>query len=321
MLCVESPFTDVYHNLALEEYFLRNFSDDIFILYVDKPCVVIGKHQNALAEINLKYVINNNIKIARRLSGGGTVYHDSGNLNFSFISTSKDNKPVNFKKFQKPVVDVLTKMGLNVEVGKRNDLSIDNLKISGNAEHVFKNRVLHHGTLLFNSNLEMLNEAINVSPEKFTDKAVQSNRSEVANISSFLKSKPSINSFKNDIMKYVFSKDGFNKMYELSDEDIFNVKQLVESKFSTWEWNFAYSPKYVFTNSAELANGELTIKMSIVKGLIEDAELKLNGQSSVKLSQFAQKLKALKHYPNHILSEAEYLPEIIYDVDNMSFFF
>ena len=300
MLCVESPYTDVYFNLALEEYFMRNFSDDIFILYIDSPSVVIGKHQNALAEINLNYLVKNNITVARRLSGGGTVYHDLGNLNFSFISTSKDKNTVNFKKYQKPIVEALTDIGLKFEVGKRNDITINGLKISGNAEHIYKNRVLHHGTLLYNSNLEILSEAIKVKLPKYKDKAVQSKRSEVANISSFIDKTWSIDEFKSAVMRYVLNSDSSNIIYKLTVDDKMRTMELVDSKFSTWDWNFGYSPRYFFHNIEELADGKLEVKLFVEKGSIQNAEILLNGKSTKELNLLTDKLTGLRHYPDEI---------------------
>ncbi len=300
MFCIRSPYTDVYYNLALEEYLLRNFNDDFFILYIDNPAVVIGKHQNALAEVNLKYITQKDIKLARRLSGGGTVYHDSGNLNFSFISTSKDDKPVNFRKYQKPVVDALSAMGLTIEVGKRNDLFIENFKVSGNAEHIFKNRVLHHGTLLYNSDLETLSNALGVTGGKYLDKAVQSKRSKVANISSFLNSISPVESFRSEIMKSLLNYDSSNIMYELYNDDKLEIEKLVVSKFATWDWNFGYSPKYIFNNKFETTEGKLEVKLHVEKGNIKGAEFLLNGKSTNEFNLLSDSLIGLKHYPEEI---------------------
>jgi len=187
MYFYRSQSTDPYFNMATEEYFLKNFEEDFFCLYINRPSVIVGKHQNTMAEINVPYVMENNIPVIRRLSGGGTVFHDLGNLNFCFIQQGKPGYLVDFKKFSQPILDVLQKLEINAWLRGKSDLVIDNKKFSGNAEHVYKNKVLHHGTLLFSSELSQLNEAIKADWGKFTDKAVRSNRSQVTNIAEHLK--------------------------------------------------------------------------------------------------------------------------------------
>ncbi len=151
MLCIYLKNTNPYFCLAAEEYFLKNFDDDIFMLWQSDDTIVVGKHQNALGEINYRFVRKNNITVARRISGGGTVFHDSGNVNFSFIKNVKSSAEISFKQFTEPVVNTLAKLDIIATTSGRNDLLIEGKKISGNAEHIFKKRVLHHGTLLYNS--------------------------------------------------------------------------------------------------------------------------------------------------------------------------
>ena len=187
MLIIQNSTTDPYFNIAVEEYLLKNFTDDCFILYQNKPSIIIGKHQNTLAEINYQYVKENNIAVVRRLSGGGTVYHDLGNLNFSFIKNSGNDKNlVDFKMYTTPIIEVLKQLGVNAEFGGHNDIQVNGFKISGNAEHIFKKRVLHHGTLLFSSDLSILNNAIKAPENRYSDKAVKSVRAVVANIKDFI---------------------------------------------------------------------------------------------------------------------------------------
>jgi lipoate-protein ligase A len=187
MLCIQLKNNDPYFCLAAEEYLLKNFSEDIFMLWQSENTVVLGKHQNAMAEINYPFVHKNGITVARRISGGGTVFHDAGNVNFAYIRNVNSPAEISFKLFTRPVVEALAKLEVTATSSGRNDLLVDGKKISGNAEHVFKNRVLHHGTLLFNSNLETLGQSIKVIPGKYHGKAVQSNRSVVTNILPFLK--------------------------------------------------------------------------------------------------------------------------------------
>ncbi|MCK5693684.1 MAG: lipoate--protein ligase family protein, partial [Bacteroidales bacterium] len=183
MLCIISPYTNPYFNLAAEEYLLKSFQEDMFLLYRNRPSIVVGKHQNTLAEINLPFVQENEILVARRITGGGTVFHDLGNLNFAFFTSGKEGELVDYKRATTPIVEALKKMGLEVRLGKRNELLLKGLKISGTASHVFKQRVLHHGTLLFSSEMGKLSAALKSDKERFTDRAVKSVRSRVTNIS------------------------------------------------------------------------------------------------------------------------------------------
>lgn len=269
MLCILLKNTDPYFCLAAEEYLLKNFDDDIFMLWQSKNTIVVGKHQNALGEINYPFVRENNITVARRISGGGTVFHDSGNVNFSFIKNVKSSAEISFKQFTEPVVEALAKLGIEATTSGRNDLLIEGKKVSGNAEHVFKNRVLHHGTLLYNSDLENLGHAIKVIPGKYESKAVQSNRSQVANISSFLKNKLEISEFIQFLIDVQLKKEG-NSFYELKKTDLQKTDILVTEKFQNWEWNFGYSPKYSFKNTIEINDKTLSIQLNSKKGIIEN---------------------------------------------------
>ncbi len=321
VFCILSKYKSAFYNLAAEEYLFRNFKEDIFMLYINNPSIIVGKHQNAISEINVEFVTTNKIDVVRRLSGGGTVYHDEGNLNFSFITTSKDKKPVNFQKFTNPIIQTLTNLGLNVKLGKRNDISIDGLKVSGNAEHVFKNRVLHHGTLLFNSNLNNLTKALDVNLDRYEDKAVQSKRSRVVNIVEFLPKATTIQKFTEQIMLDILISNSANTVYNLSEFDIAKIDSLVQSKFATWEWNFGYSPKYIFKNTSQISDIELSVEMRVEKGIIGEVELLRNGQCTDELNEIAIKLKGLRHHPKDILPIRRNFPSTLKGVDILSFFF
>lgn len=275
MLCIKLKNTNPYFCLAAEEYLLKNFNDDIFMLWQSSDTVVIGKHQNALGEINYRYVRENNITIARRISGGGTVFHDQGNVNFSFIKNVKSTAKISFKQFTQPVAEALAKLEITATISGRNDLLIDGKKISGNAEHIFKKRVLHHGTLLYNSDLKNLGQAIKVIPGKYISKAVQSNRSEVANISSFLKKEIPIQEFIQFMIDVQLEKDE-NTLYELNEKDLDKIETLVDEKFKTRDWNFGYSPKYSFKNSAEIDGKILSVELDAKRGLIESCKVSGN---------------------------------------------
>lgn len=282
-LCLNQSSTDPYFNLAAEEYFLKNFQEDFFMLWRSKPSVVVGKHQNALAEINHAFVRENQIPVARRLSGGGTVFHDSGNVNFTFIRNVANISEVNFKVFTVPVVAALKKLGVDAYTTGRNDLLIDGKKISGNAEHVHKNRVLHHGTLLFDSHLEALKGALKVDLTKFEDKAVQSNRSEVTNIANYLPNPISVEEFTQFIFNEICSTYPDFQVYQRTAEDIAAIEKLSSEKYQTWDWIFGYSPRYRFSNTIETPNGAISVSLLVEKGRI--TEVAFSGEIQDKMAQ------------------------------------
>jgi lipoate-protein ligase A len=299
MLCIHLKNTDPYFCLAAEEYLLKNFSEDIFMLWQSEKAVVVGKHQNLLGEINYQFVRENNIKLARRISGGGTVFHDTGNVNFSFIKNVKSPSEISFNKFTAPVVEALAKLGVTATTSGRNDLLIEGLKISGNAEHVFKNRVLHHGTLLFNSDLKNLGQAIKIIPGKYESKAVQSNRSPVANISSFLKGKLTVEEFMQFLLG-VQLENSENLLYLLTEADIQIIEKLSAEKFKTWEWNFGYSPKYSFKNEENIDGKSLKIEMDVQKGLIVECNISGNYFSEKVAENLSSLLQNKRHFPEDV---------------------
>jgi lipoate-protein ligase A len=295
MLCIHLKNRDPYFCLAAEEYLLKNFDEDIFMLWQSENTVVVGKHQNLLAEINYPFVRQKNITVARRISGGGTVFHDSGNVNFTFIKNVKSPAEISFKLFTEPVREALAKLGIEATTSGRNDLLIEGLKISGNAEHVFKNRVLHHGTLLFNSDLNNLGQAIKVVPGKYESKAVQSNRSEVANISTFLKEKMHIEKFIEFLLEVQLKKDG-NTKFNLKDSDYKIIQKLATEKFETWEWKWGYSPKYTFKNKKVFEGKKLSIILEIKKGIIESSHISGTYFSDQESNLICKKLVGKRHF-------------------------
>ena len=294
ILCINQTSTNPYFNLAAEEYFLKNFKEDLFMLWRNLPSVVVGKHQNALAEINHEFVRENQIPVARRLSGGGTVFHDPGNVNFTFIRNIEKISEVNFKVFTVPVVEALKKLGVDAYTTGRNDLLIDGKKISGNAEHIHRNRVLHHGTLLFNSHLEALKGALKVDLSKFQDKAVQSNRSEVTNIANYLPNPISVEEFTDFLFGEICRNYPEFQVYEPTVADIEAIQKLSTEKYQTWDWIFGYSPRYRYTNKLDAPDGAISVSLLIEKGHI--AEVSVSGAISAEISpKIADALVGCRH--------------------------
>lgn len=274
VLLIRRHTTDPYFNLATEEYVLKEMRDDSFMLWRNAPSIIVGKHQNTLAEINLDYVRENDIKVVRRLSGGGAVFHDLGNLNFTFTQQGEGNLLIDFRKYTEPILEVLVKLGIDARFEGRNDLTIDGKKFSGNAMHIWKNKVLSHGTLLFSSHMPDLSAALNADPLKFRDKAVKSVHSRVTNISEHLKTPMDVMEFSKLIENHIMEKYPDAVLYELSDEDHARIQQMVESKYGTWEWNFGYSPKYNFRKLLRTKNsGTLEFILDVTDGIIRDLRI------------------------------------------------
>lgn len=295
MRCISSPSHDPYFNIAAEEYALKNFREDCFILYRNQKSVIVGAHQNTLAEINLSYVRDHNIKVVRRLSGGGAVFHDLGNLNFTFIVEGKPGDMLNFRKFTEPILEVLQALNIEARFEGRNDLTINGMKFSGNAEHVHRNRVLHHGTLLFSSVITDLSGALAPNQHKFEDKAVKSVRSRVTNISEHLSTPMSIDAFQQRIMQHMEHHYQDSYPYHYQNSDIRNIQNLAETKYSTWAWNFGSSPKYNFTKEIRTKGGQLECRLNVEKGIITYAKMLGDFFSQKECIDFEQALQGHRH--------------------------
>ena len=273
MLCINDHHTDPYFNLAAEEYVLKNFTDNCFMLWRNAPSVIVGRHQNSLAEINVDYVKQNQIKVVRRLSGGGAVFHDLGNLNFTFIENAKTDQPINFQKYTQPIIAVLQLLDVDARFEGRNDLVIDGRKFSGNAEHVYRNRVLHHGTLLFASELADLSGALNANPAKFTGKAIKSVRSRVTNISSHLKKPLNLEEFRDMTLRYMMDNYSGCELYSYTDADIAAIHKLRDEKYASWDWNFGQSPGYNMVKSVQTGGGHLEVHLDVQNGIIRHVRI------------------------------------------------
>lgn len=269
MLLINNTNINPYFNLAMEEYFLKNAKEDIFLLWQNENAIIVGKNQNTLSEINYDYVKNNNIKVVRRQSGGGAVFHDLGNINFTFISYN-DNSFSDFKKFTMPIVAALKELNINAEFSGRNDLLINGCKFSGNAQYNYKNKVMHHGTLLFSSQISDMSNALKVKPIKFEGKSIKSVKARVTNISEHLKVPMDILEFKDLIMDCLYKTNTDNKYYTLSELDINNINKLVEEKYNTWDWNFGHSPKYSLYNELKYPGGNVEFNLNVEGGIIKD---------------------------------------------------
>ena len=269
MRYLETGSLNPFYNLAFEEYVLRHRKDgDYLLLWQNDNTIVVGQNQNAEAEINRAFVEAHGIRVVRRMTGGGTVYHDLGNLNYSFITDAGPTEQLSMDRFTKPVVSALRHLGMDAEASGRNDILIEGKKVSGTAQRLLGGRILHHGTLLFDSNPDMVSGALNVDPEKFRSKSTKSVRSRIGNIRDFLKSDMDLPAFWS-YLKTALAEEGV-VTDSLTEEELAKVSELEHTKYSTWEWNFGRSPKYDFTNKRRFEGGTLEVGVQVESGRIAE---------------------------------------------------
>jgi lipoate---protein ligase len=268
MLSIYSESHDPFFNLALEEYLLQSRKENFLILSINDPCAVVGKHQVVHREVNAQYIEKTKIPVIRRISGGGTVYHDRGNLNFAFIKQSEAGKQVDFRFYTKPIIDFLSSLGVNAVFEGKNDLTIEGLKVSGNAEHIFRERVLHHGTLLFNASLENLRNALNPKSENYSSRAVESNRSSVTNLKDRLGNVKDTENFMSLLLNYLLVYISDNQIFKLIDTEMLAIEELAKSKYRTWEWNYGYGPQYAVNSWFEVDGNVCRFHLTVKDGII-----------------------------------------------------
>lgn len=278
MIFIENEgVTDPRLNLALEEYIARKFSadNDYLLFYINEPSIIIGRNQITIEEVNQEYIEDHNIHVVRRVSGGGAVYHDLGNLNFSFITNHDVSRLHDFKKFTAPVIEILNELGLAAELIGRNDILVDGKKISGAAQFSTGKRMISHGTLLFNTDLSEVGKALTVKMSKIESKGHKSVRSRVANITEFMKDEMSIEEFRSLLLKGLYADNEEFETYHLTQEEWEGVRALKAEKYDTWDWNYGRAPKFNVKKEKRFAIGELDARIMVERGLI--SELKIYG--------------------------------------------
>jgi lipoate---protein ligase len=315
MLFIDNKgITDPRINLAIEEYALKNLdiNETYLLFYINEPSIIIGKNQNTIEEINTEYVEGNGIHIVRRLSGGGAVYHDLGNLNFSFITKDDGESFHNFRKFTEPVVAALRKLGVNAELSGRNDLLAEGRKISGNAQFSTKGRMFSHGTLLFNSEMDHIVSALRVKKDKIESKGIKSVRSRVANISEFLEEKMEIEEFRSLILQNIFEGEEIQE-YVLTEEDWVKIHQLSKERYQSWEWNYGKSPKFNLQHSHRFPVGQIDVRLEVNKGVIENCKIYGDFFGVGDVTEVENKLMNVRY-------EKSELEEVLKDVDTTFYF-
>ena len=263
--------TDPAWNLAVEEYIFEHLPRDrmYVMLWQNDHAIIIGKHQNTLAEINESYVKEQGIRVVRRLSGGGAVYHDMGNLNFTVIADA-EGEGLDFGRFCDIVIRALAKAGVQAERNGRNDMTIDGKKFSGNAQYIRHGRVMHHGTILFDSNMTVLAGALQVDPSKFQAKGIKSVRSRVTNVRPYLPRDLTLAQFRTFLLESILDEFPGEK-YELSETDIAAIAAIKEKRYGTWQWNFGFSPPCTVTKKQRFEGcGSVEAYINLDKACIQE---------------------------------------------------
>lgn len=262
------------YNIALEAYAFRELldEDELFILWINQPSIIIGKHQNTIEEINKEYVEENGITVVRRLSGGGAVYHDLNNLNYTIISSkSGEEGSFDFKKFSKPVIDTLAELGVKAEFTGRNDLEIEGKKFCGNAQAYYKGRMMHHGCLLFDVDMTVLGNALKVSKDKIESKGVKSVRARVTNILNELPEKITVLEFKDKLLDHMKKEHPEMTEYVLSEDELAKIQESADTQFGTWDWTYGKAPEYTISRNVRYAAGKIStyanVEQSVIKSL------------------------------------------------------
>ncbi|PZO95820.1 lipoate--protein ligase [Streptococcus halichoeri] len=263
------------YNVALEAYAFRELvdEDELFILWINEPAIIIGKHQNTIQEINKEYIEEHGIHVVRRLSGGGAVYHDLNNLNYTIISNKSEEGAFDFKTFSQPVIATLADLGVKAEFTGRNDLEINGKKFCGNAQAYYKGRMMHHGCLLFDVDMTVLGDALKVSKDKIESKGIKSVRSRVTNILDELPEKITVEEFSDRLLAKMKETYPDMEEYVLSDAELAKVQASAEQQFGNWDWTYGQAPEYTIERNVRYAAGKITTFANVQQSLIKNIKI------------------------------------------------
>lgn len=295
------------YNIALEAYAFRELrdEDELFILWINEPTIVIGKHQNAIEEINKAYTDKHGIHVVRRLSGGGAVYHDLNNLNYTIISNKAEEGAFDFKTFSQPVIESLADLGVTATFTGRNDLEINGKKFCGNAQAYYKGRMMHHGCLLFDVNMTVLGNALQVSKDKIESKGVKSVRARVTNILDELPEKITVQEFSDRLLDKM--KELYSDMteYVLSDEELTEIEKLADEQFGTWDWTYGQSPDYTIKRSVRYPAGKLISYVKVEKSVVTGIKIYGDFFGIKDVSDIEEELIGLRYEYQDILAKLQ----------------
>ncbi len=295
-------------NIALEEFCFKKLLqyDKVFLLWINEPSIIVGKHQNTFEEINSNFVKEKGIHVVRRISGGGAVYHDHNNLNYTIISNEEKGNDFDFKTFSQPVIDTLADLGVKAEFTGRNDLQIDGKKICGNAQAYIKGRVMHHGCLLFDTDLTVLSKALEVPKVKIESSGTKSVRSVVQNIRPNLPNKINVHQFSDKILEHMKQKFPEMVEYKLNKEELEEIEQARKERFGNWKWNYGKSPKSNIVNEKRFKAGKIQVFVDVESALIKN--IKFFGTffgNNTNVEFVEQLLEGVKYDKEHIMEALE----------------
>lgn len=302
MLYIANSCNDPYFNMALEEYVIKKLDPtrEYFMLWQNSPAVIVGRNQNTFAEVNLDYVRENHIAVVRRLSGGGAVYHDLGNINFTYV-VDYNGYGRGMEQFTRGVITALARLGIKAQFSGRNDITIDGKKISGNAQYLYQKRLLHHGTLLFDSDLTKLAQVLKPAKDKIESKGIKSIRSRVTNIREHLGLDVSIQEFKQLLVECVFAEVGEAvREYRLTPADEAQIEVLRKEKYATWDWNYGVSPAFAIQRARRFDAGQIEVRLGIEQGRIAAIRFYGDFLSLRDLSDVEERLQGLPYRRDEI---------------------
>lgn len=299
--------TDPYWNLAAEEYFLKQRKEDFFLIWQNAPCIVVGRNQNTFAQINEEYVRDHALAVVRRLTGGGAVYHDMGNVNYSFLLNNASDKFGDYATLCQPLLEILRSLGADAQLSGRNDLLIGDKKICGNAQTLWHGRILHHGCILFSADLEHLTAALRVDPRKIQSKGIDSVRSRVTNLSEHLPRPMSAAEFCLHLQDAMLRLPG-NALCEIDDEAKAAIGRLREEKYATFDWNYGYAKQYSFQKETRYSGGLITVKMDILENKIADFHIDGDFFGVREMAELEALLIGTLYQPEAIRKTADSLP-------------
>lgn len=275
MKYIVNTSNDPAYNVALEAYAFQKLTDidEIFILWINEPAIIIGRHQNTIQEINKEFIDKNGIHVVRRLSGGGAVYHDLNNLNYTIISNNTQEGAFDFQTFSKPVIDTLAKLGVKAEFTGRNDLEINGQKFAGNAQAYYKGRMMHHGCLLFDVDMSVLGQALKVSKDKIESKGIKSVRARVTNIVDHLSDKITVQEFSDAILAQMNEEYPEMDEYVLSDAELSEIQAMRDNQFATWDWTYGKAPEYTIERGVRYPAGKITTYANVENSTIKSVKI------------------------------------------------
>ena len=308
MYLLENNCTDPAWNLALDEYLLTRFPGEVIALWRNGPSVIIGKNQNALEEIDLDFVRSRQIPVVRRLTGGGAVFHDLGNLNYTLVQPCGTGDFNNYAKFTKPIVDFLATLGVEAALSGRNDLLVDGQKFSGNAQAVRGGHILHHGTLLFSADLSRLAGALRPQAIKLESKGVKSVSSRVTNLAGHLPAPMEVEEFLERLRTYFLQTVSGLTPCTLTAADQAAVDDLCREKYRSWDWNFGAAPRYTWSRAIKFPFGLVDARLDVDHGIIRSAALYGDYFGRLDSAGLAGRLVGLPHRREDLLPVLQTIP-------------